>query len=177
MLGSFCETNHASNARKNQHKREIATALHVLVGAPFCERDSVVPSDGVFISGHALENPKNAPLCLTFSQARDAFSGGDRTSHLDFLPRLPIWKALSRRAKKRRGARAPENTRQFLPMFTTLGELLLRLPTCPALDVSQLPELFHVRGRDPLPGPDCRLQVFESVKRTRPRPKSLGAHE
>jgi hypothetical protein len=46
--------NHASDARKNQHKREIATALHVLVGAPFCERESVVPSDAVFTSGHML---------------------------------------------------------------------------------------------------------------------------
>jgi hypothetical protein len=51
-------------------QREIATVLHVMVGAPFCERESVVPSDAVFISGHTLENPKNAPLCLTFSQAQ-----------------------------------------------------------------------------------------------------------
>ena len=49
--------NHASDARKNQHKREIATALHVLVGAPFCERESVVPSDVMFTSGHMLCKP------------------------------------------------------------------------------------------------------------------------
>ena len=66
--------NHASNARKNQHKREIATALHVLVGAPFCERDSVVPSDGVFTSEHALREPqKGATLSHFFSGARRLF--------------------------------------------------------------------------------------------------------
>jgi hypothetical protein len=49
--------NHASNARKNQHKRQIATALHVLVGVRFCERESVVPSHAVFTSEQTLENP------------------------------------------------------------------------------------------------------------------------
>jgi hypothetical protein len=69
-------------ARKNPHKREIATALHVVVGAPFCERHSVVFRDAVFTSGHTLEKPKKAPLCLTFSHAQDAFQGGDRAPHL-----------------------------------------------------------------------------------------------
>jgi hypothetical protein len=63
--------NHASNARKNQHKREIATAFHVLVGAPFCERQYVVPSDAAFTSGHTLEKPqKGATLSHFFSHAR-----------------------------------------------------------------------------------------------------------
>ena len=104
--------------RKNQHNREIATALHVLVGAPFCERDSVVPSHAVFTSEQTLENPKNAPLCLTFSQTQDPFSGGARAPHLVLSSLYPIGMAPFRRAKKPRGARAPEYARQFLPVFT-----------------------------------------------------------
>jgi hypothetical protein len=83
------------------------------------EPESIVPSDAVFTSGQTLENPKKAPLCLIFSQAQDAFSGGDRAPHLISSSRHSIGKARFRRAKKRRGARAPEHARQFLPMSTT----------------------------------------------------------
>jgi hypothetical protein len=81
MLGSFCETNHESNARKNQHKREIATVLHVLVGAPFCERHSVVSSHAVFTSEQTLENPKKcATLSHFFSGTRPLFGRCSRST-------------------------------------------------------------------------------------------------
>jgi hypothetical protein len=52
------------------------------VRAPFCQRDSVVPSHAVFTSEQTIEKPKKAPLCLTFSHAQDAFQDGDRAPHL-----------------------------------------------------------------------------------------------
>jgi hypothetical protein len=85
-------------------------------------RESVVHSDAMFTSGQTLENPKKAPLCLIFSQAQDAFSGGDRAPHLVSPSRHSIGKARFRRAKKRRGARAPANARQILPVFTIRSE-------------------------------------------------------
>jgi hypothetical protein len=43
---------------------------------------SVVASDACSLVDMRLKNPKNAPLCLTFSQAQDVLQGGDRAPHL-----------------------------------------------------------------------------------------------
>jgi hypothetical protein len=137
--------NHASNARKNQHKREIATALHVLVGGPFRELESVVPSDGVSTSGHTLEKPeKGATLSHFFSGAR-RLSGprswsASRSSVMTCEMEGPF--SASQKASRRPcAAKRPAISARVHYLQVSLSRAT---PTCPFLD------LFHVRGRNPL---------------------------
>jgi hypothetical protein len=44
--------------------------------------ENATPAMPCSIVDMRLKNPKNAPLCLTFSHAQDASSGGDRAPHL-----------------------------------------------------------------------------------------------